>query len=194
MDYIDKATGTGGYTKLHNMNGTPESGYYQNGVHCDGVDDRGEVYSDALSTPHENFTIETAFDVGENGGLYWYLYDDTNRDFIIIGFAEGTLVMLSNYSELITIPVSNMDSTFIHVIIVSNENNWKIYVNGKLCTEVQFREITVEDIIIGGYLEPDPPYYAKTTFYTFRIYQRALTEEEINQNHEAVKASIEMEE
>lgn len=179
------------------MNGTPDSGYYQNGLHFDSVDDHGEVYTDALSTPHESFTIETAFELSDtsdqsNTKYYWYTFND-GRDIIIMASAQEMLALIHE-EDITIIPLTNLENSLLHVVIVGNGNSRKIYVNGVLGAEISYQGMVTDKFTMGGYLEPDPPYYTKTTFYTFRIYQRALTEEEINQNYEAVKASIEMEE
>ena len=180
------------------MNGTPDSGYYQNGVNFDGVDDHGEVYTDALSTPHESFTIETAFDVGEisanSMSLYWTTYSDHDYLQLIIGRDGEIFVIGTSNGGLVTVSLANIEHGLLHVVIISDGNGWKIYVNGNMAGNMEnYMSLITSRFYLANPDGSDDSQCYKTTFYTFRIYQRALTEEEINQNYEAVKASIEME-
>lgn len=175
---------------LYNFDSTQTSGWNGNYLTLDGVDDY--VLLNNTLENIQNFTIEYVMtqkryysweflwgiksnyfgmESGSSGYRYFYHYYNDSRHIISINDAMG------NLNE----PVNNT--------VVYNNNMVSAYKNGELVVDNQkiSERISTSGTNFGIGADSNGNYKSKVDYYSFRIYNRALTSDEIKQNYDIDK-------
>jgi hypothetical protein len=196
-----------GSTTVYNLSGT-QSGTLINGVgyskdkggiwSFDGVDDR--ISFEANSTIQNlttNFTIEAMVRFNTSGGQYaiftkgnnltqgWTLYLRQGPQFSFIGFNQSGV----SSGLLAPTPAGGVSTnTWYHIVYTYDQVSVKSYINSEFSTSTNYTQefISNGDTPTIGYDQSlgDPDFWNGNIGF-IRLYNRALTQEEISQNFEA---------
>ncbi|MCD6138811.1 MAG: LamG domain-containing protein [Deltaproteobacteria bacterium] len=164
-------------------------GTFGKALQFDGVDDYVEVpHNPSLTWSTENFTVELwLYFVGRSanfasiiakhtwGSSGWAISSETDGD----GFAFINGATQEKYYTTTT--TDNLKNRWIHLAFVRRGSEWTWYINGAVDnsgTLTDFVEGTESMQIMG---EPAKPRYCEGTIDEVRIYNRALSAEEIIQ-------------
>lgn len=214
-------SGNGNDVQLNKFNNTLQSGWMENGLKFDGIDDFAKTINDLQLKGAQELTIEfvdlngemyktgekrllfeTSADSNNNIGAF---YIDTNE----FGTKEITIAMrwdrlkpgikLRNFR--MDNNVLNANESFSYTITFSSRQNYNNYTNMyKNAIKRQGTSDIREDLskdVTNLKLENYPMYigaregknsFSKMNLASLRIYNRALTQEEINYNYEIDKA------
>lgn len=179
---------------LKNFNYTTESGYTDKGLKFDGVDDYISSVG-SINRESKDITIEICLDDIDKSTNWQYLVAlrDANYNYISIIIHYGKVdVNINNsinkqhvYYEL------DDDTKYITVVLPSKENsNTLVYTNGKETFEVSGGESISSTISV---MDNELIFYKyqidanKTTMKSLKIYDRVLTEQEIQHNYKLEK-------
>lgn len=183
-------SGNGNHGTLQNFNYTAESGYDKNKLLFDGVDD-GVLNDNSLWQDTGTVTLEAVFDKEQNG-KNGAIIGATSANFEMLIYGDKTIVgyysdgTASRYRQY---QMSLNTNKINHAVIVfrKSEDRMEIYINGK--KERDWTNAVVEDM--SGFNS-----YAKISLgnrnntnnlngniYSTRIYNKALTPEEIAHNY-----------
>lgn len=181
-------SGNGNDGQLMNFDFTEDSGWVDGGLRLDGVDDY--VRTAYLGTLN-NLTLELAIYSPEiQGQVVWAAGDDT-----VIIYADGRSYIKSNTGTKVAHSGFELNNKQTTLTIVYNINTQKAYYyqDGILIystllptnsTEFNFKSLNIFANYSGGQNKKGEIYYV-------RIYNRALTDEEILQNYRATHFLLE---
>ena len=193
-DILKDLSGNNSDAILKNFNYTNESGYSDKGLKFDGVDDYISSLG-SINRKSKDITIEICLDDIDKSTNWQYLVSlkDENNNFISI---------LIHYSK-IDVNISNSidgkhvyyglddDTKHITVVLPSKENsNTSVYTNGKETFGSTDREsiastisVMNNELVFNSYQRKTN----KTAMKSLKIYDRTLTEEEIQHNYKIEK-------
>ena len=192
-------SGHGNDGNLKSFNGTDASGWAEKGLNFDGQDDivtypgniNGQEYTMELyiyvpkGYVQKKFARMTAEGGNPNGYPCYYFSGGTNRDIELYahGLQGGVWGGSSDYFNGV---IGGKNIVQLDCVFSFNEKTVKIYCNGTLgwtanwsnCTEA----LSVPIASLGNRIQ-DNTRALKATFFSFILYDRALTQEEIQKNY-----------
>lgn len=182
-EYKDKAfdySGNGNHGELKNFNFTEESGYAEDGLKFDGVDDYvGESVSRIVSLDSYQETISFVAKVNENKRNN-ILYAQENLKIDI----RGNSLSRADVTPSISLSYDFLDK-IVSVIMVKTETNVKTFINGKLFGDASITNSSSTQLSSIGYYIPNGR--PNINLYDVKIYNRTLTPEEIAHNYQIEK-------
>ncbi len=196
-------SGNGNDGQLMNFGYTEGSGWVDGGLKFDGVDDLVNVRPD-FDFGTDSFTIEimakhysyerplTNFAIRNNN----LAHREGEKGFQIGHghYSSGVNVVVNDGTNLVrrTIGKTPELNEKVHAIFVFDRENGNLlyFYDGELVGELDISEITGDikhsNLIVIGYIAGWKP---NMSLYLFRLYNRALTDEEILQNYQAGQCS-----
>ena len=177
------------------VNGTGYDKDEANGTFIfDGVDDY--VNLPTVDIPTTSFTCETVFkyDQTANGNTLFNLnYSYPNSGYLIRQNSLGAIIVYTDDGNetAITSNTGISPNTVYHLTVIQNARNCSIYLNGVLD-----RSSTLDNPVLdsnkGTYLgmrgEPSIGARLNGNMYIAKIYNRALTAQEVQRNYQALKS------
>ena len=151
----------------------------------DGTDDRiNTTQLNGRNPSTHPFTVEAIVKAASTGGAKMWVdatSNGSNQRFysaLIDGVANHTGIQSSAWSD------SNPGTTdYLHQTIVMNGSNALMYRNGSLMNTKAYSSYTMQSLVIGG----RNGYYWNGEIPVFKIYDRALSVDEVKQNFNAYK-------
>lgn len=175
---------------LENFNYKNESGYTDKGLKFDGVDDYISSLG-SINRKSKDITIEICLDDIDKSTNWQYLValKDGNYNYIsiIIHYAKVDVNIYNSIDKQHVYYELDDDTKHITVVLPSKENsNTSVYTNGKEKFEVSGKKSITSTISVMNNELTFNRYQTnanKTTMKSLKIYDRALTEEEIQHNY-----------
>lgn len=191
-------SGNGNDGKLNNFDNTDNSGWFENGISFDGINDVIEVAeSDTISPKEQTIEIILQKDGDSNTTdgrqiffVKWkgYTMEINKNNTISYGRNSGYLTYLTSNK---TINLSEKYS-----IVAKHENNIsRLYINNIFEKEQNVQPIAysmMKTITIGNYAG-NGGQYLNGKIYSIRMYNRALTDSEMEHNYEIDKERFNLE-
>ncbi len=191
-------SGNGNDGQLMNFDFTEDSGWGDGGLRFDGVDDWVEVDNvnwvevDNVNTRNRNFTVEMICDIQSNGGYFAFKNQADRWSFLIQGHSpsyyrvrtwtwpDGVMVG-TNY------PLTPLENGTLCFRVL--DRVLSVFMNGEKKQEIVLEEFDpFAKLIIGSYTGGGLNHISGIV-NTFKLYNRALTDEEIFQNYRAGQCS-----
>lgn len=183
-------SGSGNDGKLRNFGYTEGSGWVDGGLKFDGVDDWVEV--DNVNTVNGNFTVEMICDM-QSDGAYFAFKNQTDNWSFLVQRRTSTYYRVRTW----TWPDSGMVGTDYSLTPLENgtlcfrvlDRVLSVFMNGEKKQEIFLKEFDpFAKLIIGSYTGGGPN-HINGIVNSFKLYNRALTDEEILQNYRAGQCS-----
>lgn len=183
-------SGNGNHGQLMNFGYIEDSGWVDGGLRFDGVNDYVNIlHNNSLNLINEG-TISLFINHTANTSTYETIIAkriSNNCNYEI--FLKNNDKSLGFYSggSIITIPYIPPLNTWIYITVVINASGSKFYIDGlyKNSTTITFGSINNAPLTIGTYANE----WFCGGIKNIRIYNRALTDEEILQNYQAGQCS-----
>ena len=197
----DLSSYAGSGTLVHDLSGEGVEGTLINGV---GFDSNGYFDFDAvgdyinIETPTTNsiYTISMLYKTGPNDNTAGYFSSDDTTDSKGLaasqGITFGGLVYGQFYyydgEDLINLTQTTLltpNTNFnISAIIDNTENNIKVYINGELSADQSMATDAMSPSVVEiGRFNRSARNYLNGKLADYRIYNKELSQEEVNQNH-----------
>lgn len=170
-------SGNGNNGVLFNFDNTQTSGWNGNYLTLDGIDDLVSVY---MPISGQNCTIEITakfisgkYMLRSDAGIRTYIYNT----YAMKGYPTYKTIIYNNYEDKISTRV-------LRYYTKSNISKFNCYYNGIGSDELEFEGTNDGTFLsIGSFLPNEPSEPGAEKVYSVRVYNRALTEEEIKQNY-----------
>ena len=182
------------------FNHTPESGYYQNGLNFDGIDDI--LYGVSEAGELDEFTIEIAVKIpSEQPGtmLFKPVFgiaatrpDGSTTEDVTLSVVFNITKELSISTSKTVIDKNDVFDRLLHIVMVQKKEQGSAYVNGNLLgiNTSQSYKIAPDALMSFGFRFMLDGKYLKQRLYFMRMYSRPLTADEVQQNYESVAGSV----
>lgn len=189
-------SGNGNHGELKNFNFTEDSGWVDGGLRFDGVDDYVECQN--IFNVDYDSTYEVVVNLKRQTGSYMDIlvrnYHWTDSIFVSNSMLRFYLALDGGSS--ISLDINNIikyNGEILHITRVFKDGHLYIYIDGELKskTEKGSKGIPDNNARISPYQISHPDYPINGDIKLVRIYNRALTDEEILQNYQATHFLLE---
>lgn len=178
---------------LENFNYTSESGYSEKGLKFDGVDDYISSVN-SIKRNSKDISIEIAIDDLDKSQNWQYLVSlgnksDYNYISVLIHYTQVDVHINNNTGIQHDYYTIENDAKHIIVTLTGDENiEQKVYIDGTL-TPINVGEIKSNISVMDNELEFYKPSNNenKTSMKSLRLYDRILTDQEVQQNYQLEK-------
>ncbi len=185
-------SGNGNDGELRNFGYTEGSGWVDGGLKFDGVDDWVEV--DNVNTGNSNFTVEMICDIQSDGAYFAFKNQTDNWSFLVqrqtsTSYRVRTWTWLDGVMVGTNYSLTPLEKGTLCFRVL--DRILSVFMNGEKKQEISLEEFDpFVKLIIGSYTGGGPNHISGIV-NSFKLYNRALTDEEILQNYRATHFLLE---